>query len=341
MSTFENSSAVDDCKVVGEPPWLGNLALVMDPAPALLDRLASEFLPAGDALATPSAWWLAFHTFVVDKLVGEEMSGASRESLREAVWAIYATGYWGMLEMQVNFGVPPAVINLGMEAAAPSADSVADLAAKLAQRHALLEAGGTALLEALPTLLREEPCTGTLHGAAYNTGYVEVISEYAPLGELPSELQAGTGSIRANARDFLRIDYAMRAPAWLQQWRRAFEISARGCPGALDRIALGEGGAKDLRTIWTEALDWGHNNWGGQSLDQWSQAYFDDCLEWSIVFNFGLEAVMLATFVALIDEDVEAAERAVRGNALYLGSWGAAVMGLLDTGGTLPEIARG
>ena len=65
-----------------------------------------------------------------------------------------------------------------------------------ATERARLKSGGKAVLDALPSLLREEPCTGLLHGTAYDTGYIEVISEMPPLGELRSQLKVETGSIR-------------------------------------------------------------------------------------------------------------------------------------------------
>jgi hypothetical protein len=225
-----------------------------------------------------------------------------------------------------------------MTATEPTADSVADLVTKLSARQTALAGGGTALLATLPLLLREEPCTGTLHGTAYNSGYCEVVCESPPLGELPAHLRVETGAIRVNPRDFMRIDYAMEAPSWLKRWRTAYEISVRAHPDEFERVVAGAGGAKDLRDIWTEALAWGHNNWGGQSLNEWSQGYYDDVLDASVIYNFGLEAVSLASLVALVEGDEVAATRAVTGNALYLGSWGAAVMGLIDPDGKLPAV---
>jgi hypothetical protein len=325
-------------RVQGEPPWFPNLAEVIDPAPALLDRLVTEFAPIGASLATQTAWWMAFHMWAVDRLAGEAMAGTSKDRLREAVWVLYASSYWSTLELQLIYGMPPAVINLGMTAASPSEDSVADFASKFSGRQAALDTGGRTLIDILPTLLREEPCTGALHGTAYNTGYVEVICEVPPLGELPGHLHVETGAIRVNPRDFMRIDYDMPAPGWLKTWRATYENSVRAHPDTLERVVSGEGKLKDLRDIWGEGLAWGHNNWGGQSLDKWTQPYFEDVLHWSVVYNFGLEAISLASLTALVEGDEGAAARAITGNALYLGSWGAAVMGLIDPNGKLPDV---
>jgi hypothetical protein len=322
--------------VDGAPPWFPNLATVLEPAPDLLDELFTEFSPIGAALRTQDSFWLGFHTWVVERFIAQELRGVAAADQRAAIWAVYATSYWSMLELTLHFGVPPAVINLGMEAVAPSEDSVSDLVTKLTGRQEALAGDGTDLVALLATLMREEPCTGTLHGTAYNAGYCEVISEHVPLGELPVHLDVTTGAIRANARDFMRLDYAIPVPEWLSEWRTRFEIAVRANPDAFDAALAGDGAQKDLRAIWGEALDWGHNNWGGQSLDKWTQEYFEDVLHWSLVFNTALEGVSLAGFVALVDRDADAALRAVRANTVFLGSWGAAVMGLLDVDGHLP-----
>lgn len=325
-------------RVDGEPPFFENLGASLRPAPELLDQLVTEFAPIGDTLHTQRAWWLAFHVWMIDRLGGADLRDAPDASVTDGVWCIYATGYWSMLEQQRNFGIPPGVINLGMQAREPGPDSVADLVAKLADRLGILAEGGNAALRELPRLLREEPCTGTLHGAAYNSGYIEVICEFAPLGEVPEHLAAMDGAIRANARDFLRLDYGVPVPQYLVSWRRRFEIAARHEAERFEEIISGSDHDKDLRQIWSEALEWGHNNWGGDSLRQWTQDYYDDCAYWSIVFNFAIEAAALASFVALLEQDEQAGIRAVRANTLYLGSWGAAVMGLLDPTGRLPDI---
>jgi hypothetical protein len=52
------------------------------------------------------------------------------------------------------------------------------------------------------------------------------------------------------------------------------------------------------------------------------------------VLNFGLEAVGLAAFVALINQ----ARRTVMGNALYSGATSGWLLGLLDTGSKLPAV---
>jgi len=325
--------------LTGAPPWFSNLASVFDPAPDLLDSLVAEYAHTAAKLSSQSGWWVAFLGWVVEKLVGDELSGSSRRNLREAGWVIYAAAYWCMLDEQKQFGIPAAITNLGMQPTPPSEDSVADMASKLTQRHAALDAGGEQLLRVLNDLLREEPCTGCIHGTAYNSGYIEVISEPPPLGDMPASLRAETGSIRVNARDFMRVDYSAPAPRWLNEWRSRYEASVRADPDAHERLISPRGGLKDLRIIWSEAIAWGHNNWDSQSTGNMSQEYFDDLRHWGgVVFNFGLEAISLASLTALVNGDVAAAIQAVRGNTLYLCAWGAFTMGSLDTTGQLPTI---
>jgi hypothetical protein len=48
--------------------------------------------------------------------------------------------------------------------------------------------------------------------------------------------------------------------------------------------------------------------------------------------------VGLAAFVAVINQDPEAARRSVMGNALYAGATSAWLLGLLDTGGKMPTV---
>jgi hypothetical protein len=83
---------------------------------------------------------------------------------------------------------------------------------------------------------------------------------------------------------------------------------------------------------------YGNTTWGGDANDQWTQEYFDETVQWSSVLNLGLEAVGLAAFVAVINQDPEAARRSVMGNALYAGATSAWLLGLLDTGGKMPTV---
>jgi hypothetical protein len=327
--------------VQGEAPWFPNLTHVMDPAPDLLDRLVTEWDAIGGDLEQDGAFWLGCHLWMADKLAGEALSGKEAVPLRQGVWAIYMSGYWCNVELQRVYGIPDALINFGMEATVPTEDSLADMVAKLRLRQEMLSKGGDALLDYLQELLREEPCTGALHGDAYNAGVMAIWSGTGPLGERPSHLEVQMGGpVRTNPRDFLNIDYPIPTPSWLDEWRARFEVAVRQRSTEFEAIISGEGSRTDLRDMWRQALAWGSNNWGDNvnSLDRWSQEYFNAQLFWGTVFNFGLEGVSLAALVALLERDEEAARRAVSANALQLGAWGPAVMALIDPSGSVPVL---
>ena len=136
----------------------------------------------------------------------------------------------------------------------------------------------------------------------------------------------------------MRVDYDLPTPQYLKVWRSAFERAVTADPVAYERTIVGEPGQTDLRDIWKRGVLYGDTTWGGDANDQWTQEYFDETVQWSSVLNLGLEAVGLAAFVAVINQDPEAARRSVMGNALYAGATSAWLLGLLDTGGKLPTV---
>jgi hypothetical protein len=313
----------------------------MDPAPDLLDQLVGEFAPLAAKLASPDAYWLGLQMWMVDRLVGPAMTGETTATdLRRQVWPIYATAYWCCLEIQKLYGVPVGVQKLGFSAQPPTEEFLQGFADKLAMREAALAKGGAECLRVLPEILREEPTTGALHGMAYNAGYVVTIAEDPPLGQRPKHLKIQTGELRINSRDFMRVDYGIPSPDYLKQWRTRFEAAVLAHPDAYEQIIVGQPGEKNLRDLWHEAVIWGHHNWGADVTTQWVQGPYQENVRYSVILNFPLEAVSLAAFVALLNGDEEAAERAVLANALILGCWGPAVMGLLDTDGALPKVVQ-
>jgi hypothetical protein len=102
-------------------------------------------------------------------------------------------------------------------------------------------------------------------------------------------------------------------------------------------VLVGDAAQKDLPTIWAEWLAAGHVNWGGSS-DAWTQAYLDDTLRVSLLYNFAVEGIALAAVTALVDGDAAIARSAVRANTVLLASYGVALMGMLDMDGGLPEV---
>jgi hypothetical protein len=208
----------------------------------------------------------------------------------------------------------------------------------LGQRMVALAGGGDHSLQILPALMRDDSTAGTVHSMAYNAGVQVVKTEDPPVGQRRPHRAPKPGAVRINARDFMRVDYDLPTPQYLKVWRSAFDRAVTANPPAYERAIVGEPGQTDLRDIWKRAVAFGNTTWGGDANDKWTQSYFDETVHWSSALNFGLEAVGLAAFVAVINQDAEAAKRAVMGNALYVGATPGWLLGLLDTGGKLPTV---
>ena len=136
----------------------------------------------------------------------------------------------------------------------------------------------------------------------------------------------------------MRVDYDLPTPQYLKVWRSAFERAVTANPAAYEKILVGEAGQTDLREIWKKSVAFGNTTWGGDSQDKWSDAYFDETIHWSSILTFGMEAAGLAAITAVINQDPEAAKLAVMCNAAYLGATPGWLLGLIDTGATLPVI---
>jgi hypothetical protein len=322
--------------VEGVAPWFPSLASVMDPAPDLLDRLFTDFALSARELQTQSALWNAFHMYVIHRAASEALNGGE-DALRRSAWVIYVTAYWCTVEMRLNAGLPEALLRAGMGPVVLSEKMVGGLTTILRDRETALAKQGEPLFAHLATLMREDAPTGLLYGTAYNSGYLEVISEAPPLGEKPARLKVETGSVRISPRALMRLDYGIEVPSYLGSWRAAFEGSVRAHPERYEQIVTGAKGAQDLRAMWREAQAAGSRNWGGRSLDNYSQAYYEVALYWSLMFNIGLEAISLASFKALIEQDPVIAIRSLKANYLYCAAWSSYLLGFLDRDGQLPK----
>jgi hypothetical protein len=260
------------------------------------------------------------------------------ESIKEQAWAAYASAYWGGMELRENWGMPPAMERLGIQLAPPFAEPQQTIAENMDLRLAALNAGGDACLKLLPALLRDASAIGAIWSNAYNAGCQVVKTEDAPIGQRRPHRTPRPAAVRINARDFLRVDYDMPTPQYLKVWRSAFERAVTSNLDAYEKIIVGEPGETNLREIWAAGAGFGNKTWGQGANDAWTTEYFDDVLHWSTVVNFGLEAVSLAAFVALLNNDGEAARRAVMGNTLYVGMPFGWLVGMLNTGGSLPTV---
>jgi hypothetical protein len=327
----------------GAPPLLPELAALMPAAPALMDRLVTAFAPTEETLTTTQAYWAGLNGWVTDWLSGPVMEGkTTTEEIGEQVWAVYATSYWGGMELREHWGMPPALKNLGMTPpTSPYADVQQGVVYLLSQRLDALRAGGEACLLLLPSILREPSTSGPLHGAGYNAGVQVVKTEDPPIGQRRQHRQPKPSVVRINARDFLRIDYDLPTPHYLKVWRSEFERAVVGDPEAYERVLAGGEGDTDLRDIWRNAVAFGNVTWGGDAQDGWTDAYWEETIRWSSILTFGMEAAGLAGIAALIRQDPEAARRAVLCNTLYLAATPGWLIGLLDTEADLPDVARG
>ena len=337
----EIESALTELRLGGSgPPLIPALAHLMPEAPALVDQLVSEFSPTAATLRTPQAYFVGLNGWITDRLSGPIMDGAvSADELGAHAWAVYASSYWGGMELREHWGMPPALRNLGMTPPQPPyAEVQQGVVALMADRLAAIRAGGEACLAILPSILREPATTGPIHGVGYNAGVQVVKTEDPPIGQRRPHRPARPSAVRINGRHFLRVDYDLPTPTYLKVWRSAFERAVTGDPAACERLLVGEEGEADLREIWRSAIDVGNVTWGGDAQDGWTDAYWEETIRWSSILTFGMEAAGLAAVVAVINHDPSAAVRAVMCNALYLGATPGWLVGLLDVASTLPVL---
>lgn len=323
----------------GSVPLIPALAEVMPEDRALINALTTEFAPTASKLATQKAYWAGLNGWTTDRLSGPIMEGeVSADSLGEQAWAVYATSYWGGMELREHWGMPPVIEKLGLKMKPPFAEVQQGIAKNMTTRMAALNGGGDDCLALLPALMREDTTTGTVHAIAYNAGVQVVKTEDPPVGQRRPHREPKPSVVRINPRHFMRVDYDLPTPHYLKVWRSNFERAVTADPKAYEQAIVGEAGQEDLREIWKRGVAYGNTTWGGDAQDKWTDAYFDETIHWSSVLTFGLEAVGLAALVAVINRDPEAARRAVMGNALYVGASSGWLLGLLDTEAKLPSV---
>jgi hypothetical protein len=326
--------------VGGLPPLIPELAALMPPATVLMDELASEFAPTAATLSTPQAYWDGLNGWITNRLSGSVLEGElTADNIGEAAWAIYATSYWGGMELREHWGMPPALKNLGMTPPSPPfAEVQQGVILLMTQRMQAVRAGGDHCLQLLRSILGEASTTGPIHGVGYNAGVQVVKTEDPPIGQRRPNRQPKPSVVRINGRHFLRVDYDLPTPQYLKVWRSAFERAVTAHPDAYEELMVGAEGQVDLRAIWKSAVDLGNLTWGGDAQDNWSDAYWEETIRWSSVLTFGMEATGLAAFVALLNQDPQAAKLAVMCNAIYLGATPGWLVGLLDRDAELPRV---
>jgi hypothetical protein len=326
----------------GDPPLIPELAAVMPAAPELMDRLVSEFAPTAATLSTPQAYWVGLNGWMTDWLSGPIMEGkVTVDEVGEQAWAIYATSAWGGMELREHWGMPPALKNMGMTPPKPPFPEVQQGVVQLmTQRLDAIRGGGEQCLALLPQILREASTSSPIHGVGYNAGVQVVKTEDPPIGQRRPHRQPKPSVVRINGRHFMRVDYDMPVPQYLKVWRSAFERAVTGNPEAYEKILVGDEGDTDLREIWKNAVAFGNTTWGGDAQDVWTDAYWEETIRWSSILTFGMEAAGFAAFVAIINQDPDAAKLAVMANALYLGATPGWLVGLLNVDAKLPQISE-
>jgi hypothetical protein len=307
-----------------------------------MDQLVSEFALVAATLSTQQAYWIGLNGWMTDRLSGPILDGeVNADEVGEQAWAIYASSYWGGLELREHWGMPPALKNIGMTPPQPPFVEVQQgMVGLMNHRMTAVRAGGDACLAILPSILREAAPTGPIHGVGYNAGVQVVKTEDPPIGQRRPHRKSKPSVVRINGRDFMRVDYDMATPQYLKVWRSAFERAVTGNPEAYEQIIAGNDGDANLRDIWRNAVAFGNTTWGGDAQDIWTDTYWEESIRWSSVVTFGMEATAQAGFVALVNQDHDAAMRAVMGNALYIGATYGWLVGLLDTEAKLPQIAK-
>jgi len=243
-------SAAKQLQLVGGlPPLLPELAGLMPPAPELIDRLASDFSLTAATLSTPQAYWDGLNGWMTDRLSGSVLDGSlTSDDIGDAAWAIYASSYWGGMELREHWGMPPALKNLGMTPPSPPfAEVQQGVILLMAQRMHAIQGGGEQCLQLLPSILREASTTGPIHGVGYNAGVQVVKTEEPPIGQRRPNRQPKPSVVRINGRHFMRVDYDLPTPHYLKLWRSAFERAVTGHPDAFEELVVGGEGDVDLR----------------------------------------------------------------------------------------------
>jgi hypothetical protein len=85
-----------------------------------VDGLVTEFAPTAATLSTPQAYWFGLNGWMTDRLSGPVMEGnVTADEIGAQAWAVYASSYWGALELREHWGMPPAMKRMGMTLPTP------------------------------------------------------------------------------------------------------------------------------------------------------------------------------------------------------------------------------
>jgi hypothetical protein len=319
----------------GTPPWFPNLAAVMDPAPDMLDELLVAFAPSAERL-DPDVCWTALHCFVLDRLLEDVFTGSVDEAwVRRAAWVSYATGFWCTRSWRGVWAPIDESFSLPT-----TADSVELMAGQISSKLPAYRASGSVAIARAAELLRLETFHGSVFGAAYNTSYLIVVGEPQPLGQRPPHLTIERGYVRADADHLLDIAYEAPIPGWLVDIREHYSALELTDAAAFRAVTEGADEAASLSDVWRAGFELAPANWGADFIVRMTQEYYDPFVRWSVLYNFGLEAIARASVVAVARQDADLAARALAGNIIFDGSWGSIQLGVLDGTHPLPVLSN-
>jgi hypothetical protein len=288
----------------------------MDPAPEHLNRIVGDFMPIAEKMGVEDEeWWICFYMYASERLIGEELEGSPSMTLREALWIIYSSVYWGFTTGKQNFSGPAREV---------TAATFQPFVTNALARHAALASSD--VLPALDGFLREDGYNGLVYGFGYNSNYMVQIGDTAPLGIRPATLMGENGQTRANERDILRADYTRPIPQYLKTARVDLEVAVSRNLASYEALVRGTSPQNDLREMWKRGFARGKQNWGRpEALADWTQRFYDLILHGSFLSNFCLEGPALRGVTALITGDQEIGRRVVRANALWVAYWDVAI----------------
>jgi hypothetical protein len=247
----------------------------------------------------------------------------------------YATGFWCTRSWRGVWA--PLDESFSMET---TEESVEPMAVEMRSAVPALAAGGAALRDRLGQALCTPTFYGAVYGLAYNTSYLIVVGEPAPLGQRPPHLSIAPGFVRATGDAPFDIDYQAPIPAYLAESRDASAAIESANAGRFRAVIEQDAGARSLAHLWKDGFELAPQNWGSDFIVKMTQAYYDPFVRWSVLYNFGLEAIARNSIVALANGDELLAAQAVAGNVIFDGSWGSIQLGVVDGTKPLPSVVN-
>jgi hypothetical protein len=177
--------------------------------------------------------------------------------------------------------------------------------------------------------------------SAGGASYCHLQTACEALGQRPGHLTIEPGFVRAHADSLLGLEYKSRLPANLTKSRDLYATAEAAGGEAFGSVVDGGAGATSLRQLWRDGFNLAPQNWGSDFIAAMTQEYYDPFVRWSVLDNFGLEAIARSAIIALAQNDAQMTLQALAGNMIFDGSWGSIQLGVLDGTVALPELANG